>query len=48
MKHPWARRGRAAISILTIAGFSIVAFRVMAQGDLGYHPIDPAEAGKGH
>jgi histidine ammonia-lyase len=46
MKHPWARRGRAAISVLTIAGFSIVAFRVMAQGDLGYHPIDPTEAGK--
>jgi histidine ammonia-lyase len=46
MKHLWAWRGRAAISILTIAAFSMVAFRVMAQGDLGYHPIDPTEAGK--
>src|SRR5882757_10220107 len=46
MKHAWARHGRVVISILAIAGFSMVAFRVMAQGDLGYHPIDPAAAGK--
>src|SRR5260221_8880557 len=46
MKGPWVRRGRAAISILTIAGITIVACRVMAQGDLGYHPIDPTVAGK--
>src|ERR1700721_4650503 len=46
MKHLWASHGRAAISILTIAVFSMVAFRVMAQGDLGYHPIDPTEAGR--
>jgi len=46
MKDKCARRGRAAISILTIAAASIVAFRAMAQSDLGYHPIEPTEAGQ--
>jgi len=46
MKDPWARRGRAAISTLTIAVASIAAFPALAQSDLGYHPIDPTEAGK--
>jgi histidine ammonia-lyase len=46
MKDQWALRGRAAISALAIAGASIFAFPTMAQSDLGYHPIDPTEAGK--
>src|SRR5260370_29285481 len=46
MKDPWARRGRAAISTLTIAVASIAAFPALAQSDLGYHPIDPTQAGK--
>ncbi len=42
------RRGAAAPRLrrLAIAGASILAPGGRAQGDLGYHPIDPTEAGK--
>ena len=47
MKQQWARRGRAAVSILTIAGASIVRHsRRWRRAMLGYHPIDPTEAGQ--
>ena len=46
MRVQWATQTRAVISILAIAGASILAFPALAQGDLGYHPIDPTETGK--
>jgi histidine ammonia-lyase len=46
MKHPRARSGRAVGTSLVIAAFSAIAPPAMGQGDLGYHPIDPTEAGK--
>jgi histidine ammonia-lyase len=51
MKNPSVRRGRFHVGTSTIAGVwlasaSIWALPAMAQGDLGYHPIDPTEAGK--
>src|SRR5271154_1705010 len=46
MKYQWARGGRAAISMLAIAGAAISAFPTVAQQDLGYRPIDPTDAAK--
>jgi histidine ammonia-lyase len=46
MKDPWARRGRTAIASLILAGASTCALPALAQGDLGYHAIDPSEAGR--
>ena len=46
MNHQWPRSGRAAISMLAIAGASMLAFPAVAQHDLGYRPIDPTEADK--
>src|SRR5665213_1935057 len=46
MRVQWTTQTRAVISILAIAGASILAFPALAQGDLGYHPIDPTETGK--
>ena len=45
MKLRWMKRGRAALLSLA-SGASLLAPTVWAQGDLGYHPIDPTEAGK--
>jgi histidine ammonia-lyase len=51
MKNPRARRGRAssaslAIAVAAIAVASMFALPAMGQGDLGYHAIDPTEAGQ--
>ena len=46
MKYQWARGRRAAISMLAIAGAALPAFPAVAQQDLGYRPIDPADAAK--
>jgi histidine ammonia-lyase len=46
MKNPRERRGRAANSSLGLALASILTLPAMAQGDLGYHPIEPTAAGK--
>jgi len=43
MKDHWARRGRTAIAGLIVAGASMGALPALAQGDLGYHAIDPTE-----
>lgn len=45
MKLRWMKRGRAALLSLA-SGASLLAPAAWAQGDLGYHPIDPTEAGK--
>ena len=36
----------AIIACLSIAGATLAACPVRAQSDLGYHPIDPTDAGK--
>ena len=51
MNTPRARRGRAtgaslAIAVAAIAVASMFSLPAMAQGDLGYHAIEPTEAGK--
>ena len=51
MNNPAARLGRAAsanlaIAVAAIAVASMFALPALGQGDLGYHPIDPTEAGK--
>jgi histidine ammonia-lyase len=56
MKNPPARRGRAmssrrgfpvaTVAVAAIAVASMFTRPALAQGDLGYHAIDPAEAGK--
>jgi histidine ammonia-lyase len=51
MNTPRARRGRAtgaslAIAVAATAVASMFALPAMAQGDLGYHAIEPTEAGK--
>jgi len=46
MRNPRARLGCAASASLAIAVASMFALPALGQGDLGYHAIDPTEAGK--
>ncbi len=51
MKNQSTRRGRSGVGIATMAGALIGSVLIFAspapaQNDLGYHPIDPTEAGK--
>ena len=46
MKYRWERRGRSALCSAIIACAAIWACPAQAQTDLGYHPIDPTDAGK--
>jgi histidine ammonia-lyase len=46
MNYRWVRRDRAALCSAIIACATMQAYPAQAQTDLGYHPIDPADAGK--
>ncbi len=46
MNYRWVRRDRAALCSAIIACATMQAYPAQAQTDLGYHPIDPTEAGK--
>jgi histidine ammonia-lyase len=46
MNYRWVRRDRAALCSAIIACATMQAYPAQAQTDLGYHPIDPTDAGK--
>ncbi|HEY3852355.1 MAG TPA: aromatic amino acid ammonia-lyase [Steroidobacteraceae bacterium] len=46
MNYRWLRRDRAALCSAIIACATMQACPAQAQTDLGYHPIDPTDAGR--